>query len=128
MKLLKFVVLMFACALFSCTKYKDVPEYDIIENKHYDVPVKSQISLRVSLVDTTATNEQIKTLTELLANSSMQVRMKKHTIPTHVFVYVYKTKSSFEVNSGSWLAMFNKIGADDPGKYIYQLPADTIIR
>lgn len=128
MKAIKLIMLLFACALFSCTKYKDIPEYDIIENKHYDAPVKSQVSLRVSLVDTTATNEQIRTLTELLANSSQQVKMKKHTTLTHVFVYVYKTKASFEANSGAWLAMFNKIGANDPGKYTYQLPADTIKR
>jgi len=118
------IVLITIYVLGSCTKYKDVPEYDIIENKHYDAPVKSQISFRVALLDSTATNEQIKTLIELLANSSMKVSMKKHAYPTHVFVYVYKTKASFEANSESWLAMFSKIGVDDSGKYTFQLPDD----
>ena len=86
---MKHILYIFFCLLLiSCTKYKNVPEYDIIENNQYDAPVKSQISLRVSLTDSTATNEQIQTLTELLANSSMQVKMKKHPNPTHLFIYI----------------------------------------
>jgi len=120
------ICIAFFLCMIACTNYKDVPEYDIIENKKYDAPVKSQITLRVSLKDSTTTNEQIKTLTELLANSSMQIKMNKHPKPTHVFIYVYKTKASYEANSGDWLSMYSKIGTDDTGKYTYHLPADPI--
>lgn len=117
------LLLLLTCFAFSCTKYKNVPEYDIIENKQYDAPVKSQISLRVALQDSTATDEQIKELITLLANSSMQVSMKKHPKPTHVFVYVYRSKYAYEAFEGNWIAMYQKIGADDSGKYEYR-PAD----
>ena len=99
---------------------KETPKYTVIENKQHDIPVKSQISLRVALTDTTATSEEVKELLHLLVKSSSNLKMKHHDKPTNVYVYIYKTKASYEAEPASWLMMYAKNRSDEEGTYTYQ--------
>lgn len=106
--------------LFSSCSTKEIANYNVIEDKVYDIPIKSQVSLRVELKDSAATKQQIIDLIQSLSAEQKDRSMKYHNTPTHVFIYVYNSQSEYEINSGSWIAMYQKIGTDDPGSYQYK--------
>ncbi|MDL2289778.1 hypothetical protein LJB95_00040 [Paludibacteraceae bacterium OttesenSCG-928-F17] len=98
-----------------------LPEYEVIENKKHDVPFKSQISLRVSLTNTTDIDTlQVRDLLHSLVKTATEVKMKYHNPPTNVYVYIYKTKSDYEADGASWLMMYAKNFSDEEGKYTYE--------
>lgn len=99
MKHILYCLLILLLLLPTCTKYKNVPEYDIIENKKYDRPTKSQISLSVALRDTTVTDQQVKDLLHLFVESSGNLKMKHHDKPTNIYVYIYKTKEAHDADA-----------------------------
>jgi len=119
---LVFVILVF----LSCKNTTDsnkmnikIPSYELLEDKVYDIPLKSQISYRVVITDTTITKPKVVSLIECLVREQSSHPMSYHKTPTHVFVYVYSSRSDYESNSGSWVAMYSKIGTDSPGEYQY---------
>lgn len=99
----------------------NLPEYDVVENKVYDVPVKSQVTMHVVLKDSTISHDQLVYLTEILASSCQSQKVKFHGgKPTHVFVYIHNSKSSYD--SGIWTsipARYAKIGEADTGSFFY---------
>ena len=107
-------------ALVCSCQQKELTGYKVIEDKVYDIPVKSQISLRVELNDSTISKQQIVDLLRNLSDTQMSRSMKYHSKPTHVFIYLYNSKSDYDINSGCWIAMYQKIGKDDPGNFSYK--------
>jgi hypothetical protein len=104
--------------LFSCSDKKQSEKplnFEVIENKIYDIPVKSQISCRVYLTDSIYTEAQLKQLTNTIVNGCKQEKVKYHKSPTHIFVYVYAKKSDYEKNGASWVAMYEKINDEGSG-------------
>ena len=116
-----YVLILLVASICSCnTNTKStLPSYSVIEDKVYDIPIKSQVSLRVYLTDSAATKQQVTALIESLSDTQLTRSMKYHSIPTHVFIYVYKSQSDYDNNSGSWVAMYEKAGTDEPGDYHY---------
>lgn len=130
------IVIVILLIVLSIGKYTDwgtkgkpeIPNYEEIECKVSDTGIKSQIVRHIVLIDTLATPDQIKYFTETLVDASKKTKMKYHNgIPTHLFIYLHKSKESY--NSGIWtncIATYIKIGSDDPGKYSYKFSIDTI--
>lgn len=116
---IKWMFLILFTAMYSCST-KNIASYDVIEDKVYDIPFKSQASLSVVLKDSTITKQQVVDLIESLSNEQMNRSMKYHSVPTHVFIYIYNNKEEFEKGMGGWIAMFQKVGEDDSGDYSYK--------
>ncbi|WP_163308914.1 hypothetical protein [Dysgonomonas sp. 521] len=97
-----------------------LPEYEVLESKRYDVPAKSQVSLRVALVDTATVDEQIKDLLHSLVGTMSNIDMKYHDKPTNVYVYIYKSKDIYNTDSSHWMMMYQKSYHDKEGTYTYE--------
>lgn len=104
--------------LFGCTT-SNIPSNEVIENSVLDTPAKSQVLIRLELTDT-YTPAQVKELCEMMVRISSDKPMQYHPKPTHVWVYIYKSKSDFEKDGASWIAMYGKPGDDEKGEYTYR--------
>ena len=117
MKALLFSILM-VCLFYGCTT-SNIPENEIIENTVSDAPVKSQVTIRFELTGT-YTAAQVKELCEMMVRISSEKEMKYHPKPTHIWVYIYKSKADFLKDGSSWIAMYGKAGEDAKGEYTYR--------
>lgn len=104
---MKSLILLAACFFLACNDRPSV-DYDIIENKKYDIPVKSQISKRIVLKDSVG-RELVKEIILYEFREAMSTRMDFHNPPSHVFVYVYAPGTDVVTQSGNWLAMKQRI-------------------
>jgi len=118
-RLIKLFVILLYIALYSCSNAV-LPSYVTLEDKVYDIPFKSQTSLSIVLNDSTIPKQQVVNLIESLSVTQMNRSMKYHSTPTHVFIYIYNNKAEFDKGMGGWIAMFQKVGEDDPGHYSYK--------
>lgn len=118
MKKLMFIALLIG--LLCCCSNKDDLNYAIIENTHYDIPLKSQILMRIELTDSVYTKAQIIKFCESWVRVASSTEMKYHPTPTHIWVYIYKSKEDFLKDGTSWIAMYGKAGSDKPGDYTYR--------
>ena len=115
--------LMFAAlltGLFCCCSSSNLPKFEVIENTVSDIPMKSQILLRLELTDSTYTKAQVIELCELMARTKCAQKMNANPVPTHVWIYIYKSKADCLKDGGSWIAMYGKAGSDQPGDYTYR--------
>jgi hypothetical protein len=84
-----------------------LPDYEIIENKKYDSPIKSQVTMR-ALVSGKITEEGLKALLRKLYDSAMATRgFTYYEGPTNVFIYLYTSKENAEGGS-TYIAMLSK--------------------
>ena len=118
MKKLLFAALL--AGLFCCCESKDGLKYTILEKNIYDIPLKSQILLRIELTDSVYTKAQVIAFCERLAEVASSTEMKYHPVPTHVWIYIYKSKADCQKDGSSWIAMYGKAGSDKPGDYTYR--------
>jgi len=119
----KILFLLLLAITYSCgntASKSDLPAYEVLEDKVYDIPLKSQVSLRVILKDSTIDKQQLTDLIQSLSSEQLDRSMNYHSTPTHVFIYVYNSKVDYDNNSGSWVAMYQKVGEDDTGDYSYK--------
>ena len=105
--------------LFCCCTTSNIPDNEVIENSVYDAPVKSQVLIRLELTGT-YTAAQVKELCEMMVRISSDKPMKYHPKPTHIWVYIYKSKADFLKDGSSWIAMYGKAGDEDEGEYTYR--------
>jgi hypothetical protein len=105
--------------LFCCCSSSNRLDFNVIENTVYDAPVKSQVVLRLEL-KSAYTVAQLKELCESMVRISSEKEMKYHPLPTHVWIYIYKSKADFLKDGSSWIAMYQKPGSDKPGDYTYR--------
>lgn len=106
--------------LLCCCSNSNLPKFEVIENTVSDIPMKSQILLRLELTDSTYTKAQVVDLCELMAQTKCAQKMNANPIPTHVWIYIYKSKEDFLKDGTSWIAMYGKAGSDKPGEYTYR--------
>lgn len=83
-----------------------------VEEKVYDVPAKTQYSLRATM-DSTATKEDIEIMLKAAYSNAMETKYKYRNPPSHVFIYIYSdTIKDFQAN---WKAMYSRIDNKDYG-------------
>ncbi len=116
---LRFILLSLLFVALSCTN-SNLPNFEVIERDVYDAPIKSQILLRVEITDTIVTDAQLAELMTKLSGWEMEKKMKFHLVPTHVFIYAFKDKATYEKDASDYLASFEKMGENDPGKFNYK--------
>lgn len=114
----KYLLVALFGLLFACTT-SNIPATEIIENSVSDTPAKSQVLMRLELTGP-YTPAQVKELCEMMVRISSDKSMKCHPKPTHVWVYIYKSKADFMKDGGSWIAMYGKAGSDAQGEYTYR--------
>lgn len=114
----KYLLIALFGLLWACTT-SNIPANEIIENSISDTPAKSQVLIRLELTGT-YTPAQVKELCEMMVRISSDKTMKYHPKPTHIWVYIYKSKADFEKDGGSWIAMYGKAGSDEPGEFTYR--------
>jgi hypothetical protein len=105
--------------LLCCCSKGSLPEYEVIDNNVYDVPAKSQVALQIELKGV-YTAAQVKELCEMMVSISSERKMKYHPVPTHIWVYIYKSKADCKRDGSSWVAMYGKAGSDREGEYTYR--------
>jgi len=106
--------------LFCCCSSSNIPNNEVIENTVYDAPVKSQVLIRLEITDSVYTKAQVKELCEMMVSISSEKEMKFHPTPTHIWIYIYKSKADCLKDGTSWIAMYGKAGSDQPGDYTYR--------
>ena len=90
----------------------NVPTYEVLKNKLYDAPIKTQVEMRI-LVTETVTEQGLRALLEKLYAEQMKRRgFTFHTKLTHVFIYVHPDKERGAEESTGWIAMLAKTGED----------------
>ncbi|MBU1809060.1 MAG: hypothetical protein KJ661_05835 [Candidatus Omnitrophica bacterium] len=88
------------------------PEYEIIDEKITDEPVKTQVHLAV-LVSGKVTKEWVTKLLYDLYDSAMErADFKYHKQPTNVYIYAVISKEHYEAGMGQWIAMLAKSYSD----------------
>lgn len=106
-----FLSVLISVLIIGCNVRPNI-DYEVVENKKYDIPAKSQISKRIVLKDS-IDNQQIAEVVNYEFNKAMKTRMKFHNPPSHVFVYVYSPGTDVEKESGYWVAMKSRIMNED---------------
>lgn len=82
-----------------------LPDYEIVSENTYDVPVKTQIEQHI-LVMGEITEENQKALLRQQFDSIMKRRgFEYHNAPTNVYIYTYDTRERANTKQGLWLAM-----------------------
>ena len=118
MKKIMFAALL--VGLFCCCESKNELKYNVIENELYDIPLKSQILIRLELTDSIYTKAQLVDFCESWVRVASAKEMKFHPTPTHIWIYIYKSKADCMKDGSSWIAMYGKAGSDQAGDYTYR--------
>lgn len=75
----------------------DLPAFEDIETKVYDIGAKSQITRHIIIQDSTVSKDELSYLLETLVKANENYRMKYNGgKPTHISVYIHTTKESFD--------------------------------
>jgi len=112
----KLLLLLLSIGLFSCQSEKPY-SFDILEEKVYDIPFKTQYHERLVL-NKPITKEGLNQLLQDEFKYAMQKEYKHHPEPTHIFIYVYKEKGDFEKDGSSWVGMISRVNGKDEGPQI----------
>ena len=99
---------------------KKEPVYTVLESKQLERYGKSQVTLKVALTDSTKSHEEVKDLLHSLVKTASDLKMEKRDKPTNVYVYIYKTKASYEADAVNWIMMYGKNNSQEEGTYTYQ--------
>ncbi len=90
-----------------------LPNYSILDEEIYDVPLKTQVTLSI-LVFGEITEEGLKIVLNNLYSQTMQRKeFKYYNPPTHIQIGAYTSKERAESGMGQWIALLNKMGKDD---------------
>lgn len=88
-----------------------LPEHRILDERVYDVPLKTQVILDVLVSGTISRVGLTSLLDELYSNTQARRGFKYHNPPTHVFIYLYTSTERSQSGMAEWIAMLSKIGA-----------------
>lgn len=83
--------------------------YSFIENKVTDIPSKSQVLKRIVLIDSSFTSDDINSILQYEYKKSMDISMKFHNPPSHIFIYIYKTQEILLKDGNDWIGKFSRI-------------------
>jgi hypothetical protein len=108
---------VFVALLFIGCNTRPTVNYEVVENKKYDVPAKSQISKRIVLKDSVS-KDQIKEILNYEFGKCLNTRMEFHNPPSHIFIYVYSPTIDWQKNSAAWEASMQRIkGSEEKIKF-----------
>lgn len=106
---MKNMIIICLLLLGSCAKKA---KYIEVENKVYDIPVKSQIVIRLVLKDS-ITRQNISEILEKEFRWEKDRSMKYNNPATHIFIYLYADSTDWKKNGGAWLGMKSRIANED---------------
>jgi hypothetical protein len=91
--------------------------YKVAEYEKYDVPAKSQISMRIVLNDSvTRANVSHVLMNEF--KYSLDKSMTYHNPPSHIFIYVYDSSTNVKDQSDEWVGMISRVANENKGMVI----------
>lgn len=92
-------------ALASCQEKK--VDFDVIEQKVYDVPAKTQYTERLVL-KSDLTGDEISHFLNNRVIKAIEKQYKYRSTPSHIYIYAYKSKEDFERNGSDWVGMVSR--------------------
>jgi hypothetical protein len=81
--------------------------YTVLDQKILDEPIKTSITLHVSVSGDITKESLTKLLNNLYAQSRQRTGFKYHTHPTNASIAAYLTKELYDSGEGLWIAMLN---------------------
>lgn len=86
--------------------------YNVIENKDYDTPAKTQVILRVT-ARAGLTQDSLTILCNHLFSEALHKKFKNSKQPSHIFIYVYDDTTT--EHQGNWAAMISRTMNENEG-------------
>ena len=88
--------------------FTDEINYDVFLEDIYDVPVKTQIELKI-IVRENVTAENLRYLLNLLYDQNIKrTGFIYHTNPTNLYIYIYNSEARAKSGGSQWIAMISK--------------------
>lgn len=87
---------------------KPIPKYSALNIEIYDSPIKTQVVLKVSVLEE-ATEDRLRALLlKLFSRLKKKRGFHYRKFPNNIFIFVYASKETARTNAGQWIAMLEK--------------------
>jgi hypothetical protein len=97
------------CGNNSSKNTNEILEHSIHNEDIYQVPIKTQVTLSVTINTKEITEQGVKDLlTFLYEKTKKRTGFKHHKNPTNIFIYAFTTKEKAESGMGQWIGMISQ--------------------